>query len=77
MTASDDARDAMAGAEAAGWHPKDWLDARMPDGRTIAQHLDDGAALEAAVRRLHAAENSIEVIAAGEAIRLLLGGDRG
>lgn len=40
MTASDDARQAMAGAEAAGWHPKDWVDAAMPDGRTIGQWLD-------------------------------------
>lgn len=44
----------------------------MPDGRTIGQWLDALAALEAAVRRLHAAENSIEVIAAGDAITRLL-----
>ena len=61
MTASDDARQAIAGAignddpearqffvEVAGRA----LNATMPDGRTIAQHLDDGAALEAEAREL-------------------------
>lgn len=57
MTASDDARKAIAlaaVADADKWQGRKFgidavLAAVMPDGRTIAQHLDDGAALEAAV----------------------------
>jgi hypothetical protein len=51
MAASDDARQAIAGALGLGAADTNVAAARrglaavMPDGRTIAQHLDDGARL--------------------------------
>lgn len=60
MTASDDARQAIAAnmladfGGLAGAVAQKSLAATMPGGRTIAQHLDDGAAAEAEVRRLRA-----------------------